>query len=576
MSTKTENKICQNCKRDFTIESEDFNFYEKIKVPAPTFCPECRMIRRVTWRNCRSLYKRNCLICNRSLISMYSDKDTAPVCCSECWNGDKRDQHQYARDYDFSKPFFEQLKELFAINPRMYAYRFGNLVNSDYTNFSMDQKNCYLAYSAIACEDVFYSENIDKSKNSFDSLNSEKIDGCFYNIDCENNFNTHYAVKSQTCVDCYFVFDCTNCSNCFLSSNLRNQQYVFKNQKYTREEYFEKIKEYKLNTYVGQNKAQIEFDEMIKNKAIHKYAFITGSQDAEGDYIVNSKNIKNSFVVSEAENIKYSFRVLMDVKDSFDILGGFHIELCYESFAPSKNGYKDFFCFLVLEGCNECEYSLILKNCSNCFGCVGLNNAKYCIFNKQYTKEQYEELVPKIKQHMMDMPYVDQKGRVYRYGEFFPSDMCPFGYNEAVIGELFPISKEKADSHGYKWVDREKKDYAATIESKDLPDSILDVDNSILDQVIACPNNGSQLSKCTSAYKIVPFELQFYKSKNLPLPRHCPNCRHQERINKYKNPLKLCHGKCKNLGCHNEFKTTYSPDRPEKVFCEACYNKAIY
>ena len=45
MSKDTENRICQNCKSEFIIEPEDFNFYEKIKVPAPTWCPECRMIR---------------------------------------------------------------------------------------------------------------------------------------------------------------------------------------------------------------------------------------------------------------------------------------------------------------------------------------------------------------------------------------------------------------------------------------------------------------------------------------------------------------------------------------------------
>lgn len=36
-----ETKTCQNCKTRFTIEPEDFVFYEKIGVPAPTFCPEC-------------------------------------------------------------------------------------------------------------------------------------------------------------------------------------------------------------------------------------------------------------------------------------------------------------------------------------------------------------------------------------------------------------------------------------------------------------------------------------------------------------------------------------------------------
>jgi len=30
---QNETKNCQNCKNDFTIEPDDFSFYEKIKVP---------------------------------------------------------------------------------------------------------------------------------------------------------------------------------------------------------------------------------------------------------------------------------------------------------------------------------------------------------------------------------------------------------------------------------------------------------------------------------------------------------------------------------------------------------------
>ena len=53
-----ETRQCQNCKKDFIIEPDDFSFYEKIKVPPPTFCPECRMIRRMAFRDYRVLYKR--------------------------------------------------------------------------------------------------------------------------------------------------------------------------------------------------------------------------------------------------------------------------------------------------------------------------------------------------------------------------------------------------------------------------------------------------------------------------------------------------------------------------------------
>ncbi|KKQ23775.1 MAG: hypothetical protein A3G45_02270 [Candidatus Staskawiczbacteria bacterium RIFCSPLOWO2_12_FULL_37_15] len=41
---EAEIKNCQNCKKDFTIEPDDFAFYEKIKVPPPVNCPRCRFI----------------------------------------------------------------------------------------------------------------------------------------------------------------------------------------------------------------------------------------------------------------------------------------------------------------------------------------------------------------------------------------------------------------------------------------------------------------------------------------------------------------------------------------------------
>ncbi len=46
-----EVKICQNCQKEFVIEPEDFDFYQKIKVPAPTWCPKCRLILKLWHRN---------------------------------------------------------------------------------------------------------------------------------------------------------------------------------------------------------------------------------------------------------------------------------------------------------------------------------------------------------------------------------------------------------------------------------------------------------------------------------------------------------------------------------------------
>ena len=44
---------------------------------------------------------------------------------------------------------------------------------------------------------------------------------------------------------------------------------------------------------------------------------------------------------------------------------------------------------------------------------------------EKYTKEEYLEMLPKVIQHVKDMPYIDKKGRTYNFGEFFPPEISP-------------------------------------------------------------------------------------------------------------------------------------------------------
>ena len=192
------------------------------------------------------------------------------------------------------------------------------------------------------------------------------------------------------------------------------------------------------------------------------------------------------------------------------------------------------------------------------------------------------------------MPYVDSKGRVYKYGEFFPPELSPFAYNETIAQEYFPLGKEQALNQGYKWKYPEQRSYKITLKPENLPDNIKNVDDSILKEVIECQHNQKCNQQCTQAFRIIPDELSFYKRMNLTLPRLCPNCRHYERLNQ-KNPYKLWHRKCQCAGvksengvytnqvkhqhndnyCPSEFETSYAPDRPEIIYCEQCYNAEV-
>jgi hypothetical protein len=125
--------------------------------------------------------------------------------------------------------------------------------------------------------------------------------------------------------------------------------------------------------------------------------------------------------------------------------------------------------------------------------------------------------------------------------------------------------------------------YETTIESNKIPDSISQVKDDIIKEVIACPNKGQVETKCTFAYRIAPDELRFYRLMKIPLPRYCPNCRYYQR-RQFINPLKLWHRTCvctkenhmHKGDCPNEFETSYAPNRPEIVYCEKCYQQEVY
>jgi hypothetical protein len=169
---------------------------------------------------------------------------------------------------------------------------------------------------------------------------------------------------------------------------------------------------------------------------------------------------------------------------------------------------------------------------------------------------------------MNKIPYLDKKKREYRYGEFFPIEISPFGYNETVAQDYFPLLKETISDGGYNWVEREKPEYQITCLAKNLPNHIKDTGEDILNFVIEC-------ELCKRPYKIIQNEFIFLKKFNLPLPRTCFECRHQERFKKV-NLMKLWHRKCMKEGCSNEFETSYAPDRPEIIYCERCYQQEVY
>ena len=548
------------------------------------------MMRRMSWRNERNLYKRKD-DSGKEVISIYSADKPLRVYERSYWWSDKWDPMDHGKEYDFSKPFFEQFRELLYSVPAVSIFN-SNPVNSDYCNHSGYMKDCYLAFASWECEKVLYSDRALFSKDSLDLYAADKCELCYEAVDSSESYKLFFSQQCISCSESYFLFDCRNCRYCFGCVGLRNKQYYIFNQPYTKEEYEEKLKSLNLGSFDSLSSFYEKFSK-IKTSYPIKFARVTNSINSVGDNIQNVKNCFHCFGMKEAENCKYLAHGF-DIKDSYDGFGIGLCELLYEGIDTGEKGaFKQRFSVVVYAS-SDTHYCFNCDGSHNLFGCIGLRNKQYCILNKQYSREEYEKTLPRIVSHMSDTPYIGKNGRVYKYGEFFPIELSPFAYNETIAQNYFPLSKKEALEKGYEWEDSEEKNYATTIDAENLPDVISDVTNHILKETVSCMHKGRCNEQCTTAFKIISQELEFYRKLNLPLPRLCPNCRFKQRF-KQSHPLTLWHRKCTCGGaiskngvyknqtthlhgskhCPNEFETSYAPDRPEIVYCESCYQSEV-
>lgn len=340
---QSENKKCQNCKKDFIIESEDFGFYEKIKVPAPTWCRECRQTRRMSFRNERNLYKRKCDKTGKDIISIFSLNSPHKVYDRAYWESDEFDPMSFGRDFDFSKTFFEQFKE-FMLDIPFKSLSVTSSENCDYNNDMSQSKNCYLCSRTHQCTDMFYTYRGNSSRDCMDSMQIVKASEFLYEcIECIGCSHSSYLYFSENCSSSSMLWNCKNCLDCFMCSNLRNKQYCFKNKQLTKEEYKKIIAEFPPGSFKAKEKALQEFENFNKT-TIKKYLNIANSQNCTGDNIIDCKNSFLCFGIKFTENVRYLWDV-MKYKDSMDAYsGGRNSQLIYECTATA-GAYNCQFCF---------------------------------------------------------------------------------------------------------------------------------------------------------------------------------------------------------------------------------------
>ena len=550
---------CKNCQKEFNIDKEDDDFYQRVQVPPPTLCPDCRRQRRLAWRNDLTFYQRKCDLCGQDIISLYHPEKKLTVYCNRCWWSDKWEPRDYGQEIDFSRSFFEQFRDLQNKVPLIALVNDNGVqsINCEYTHNVTFAKNCYMGSMSWKNEDCLYYYHLagPETREVVDSLDVFNYSQIIYDsIFLEHCYNCRSCYYSTDLVDCLFCYDCIGCSSCFMCINLRQQKYCILNKQYSPEEYKKVLESYKLDTFSGVEKARGKFLEFIL-KQPRRFANIRNCLNSTGDALFNCKNTRDSFLARACEDVKFFIRG-NEVKDSYDLSTGGESSLCYEGLTADHDYLALFTIFSFknqeVSYCENCHSSKYL------FGCSAIKHGKHCILNKEYSAKDYIAVREKL---------IEQMKKTGEYGEFFPISLSHFGYNETMAQEYFPLSKDEALSRGYKWWDQPQiTTKQETIQWAEIPDSIKDVADSILDEILVC-------NDCQRNYKIVPKELDFYREHSIPIPRSCFYCRNSKRF-KFENPTKLWERVCNK--CDKGISTTYAPDRKESVYCQECYQKEIY
>jgi hypothetical protein len=498
---------CRQCSATFDITADDLAFLDKVSpvfagkkelIPPPTLCPDCRQQRRMVYYNMIYVYSRPSSSSGQPIFSMFDADAPVPVLPNEEWWGDGWDPHAHGRTFDASRSFLDQLRELSPAVPR-FARSMKDDENSEYSNNATGLKNCYFVFHATNGEDGMYCESMTHSRDCIDSSYTLHSELCYDCIWCTNCYHVQNALFCDQCSDSFFLRYCIGCTHCIGCVNLRHREYCIFNEQKTPEEYHAFLQSIALGSNQQRRNFARQFHQFATQFPVpHIHA--KQCENVTGTIIEHSRDVHASSFVQFGETLRHCFS-LMHTKDCRDYTSwGNHAELVWDCISCGINIPHLAFCFECWDGCSNLLYCMFCPGSSDCFGCIGLKKQRYCILNVQYTKEEYERLVPQIIDHMR---------ATGEWGEFFPISMSPYAYNHTIAQRYYPRTREQVEALGGRWIEETMPEAAQAIDASALPDGLPDTDDAI---IVRSKRSGRP-------FKITSQEIKRYRQFQVPLPR---------------------------------------------------------
>lgn len=533
------------------VSQEEQKCYDILNVPAPELHGLQMVQNQLAFWPYGFLHTETCDKSGEPIITIFNKKHF-PLYKRELWYDDTWERP--SMDIDWDRPFLDQMLELQRKTPHFHVLGYKN-ENCDYAEDIWFSKNCYMCRHIGYGEDLLYCYRMVTNKECTDCTYCMKTERCYSCIYCIESFNLYFSLYTNNSSESYFLYDCRNCHNCVMCWNLRNKQYYIRNKPYTKEEYFRKIEEMKLTSRSSLLALQEEFLEHLKNEAIHRIDRNLKTEESLGNHLVNCKNVQDGYFWEDAEDCSAVFRGAEN-KDIYNSVGMFKCELSHLSCQATETYQVSH--ALYSANCKFCQFIDQCVDSKYLLGCVGLYKKQYCILNKQYAKEEYEKLYPRVMQKLKEEGALTS---------FFPVTFSYSGYNQSLAALFFRETKETATKKGFTWEESMTEPQEQGVSGNTLPDSAEDVSEKYLNTIYSC-------SVTKHSFKFIDQEIRFYKKMNLPLPEHYPELRQLRRYQLIP-PVDSREATCSK--CDKQI-TVFYPEHwhYKHIYCDTCYNQAIY
>ncbi|MFH1405436.1 MAG: hypothetical protein ABIH21_05095 [Patescibacteria group bacterium] len=550
-STKPGERVCELTGEKWQMTDEEIEVFRQLGVPPPNISPKTMVKWLAGFGTGVAIWKNKDVRTGKDIYSYIHPDHFIKVMDDKEW---MNEEFLMNDELNIQAPFFPQLESHLRQIPLGALLDEGSSPNSFGVEL-IKSENCYMTFFAYKCRKMLNTINGVMSEDCYDVTNTyDSKESALSNLSYRL-FRCRYVNACHDCMSSSFLFDCRNCEYCFGATNKRNKSYLFFNQQCSKEEWEKKVGEIDLGCRDVFEEYEKKFIQLMEQEAVWPENFSVHAPGSIGDYLVDCVNCKHGFSENDSRNCfwdfmgdrnegNYAVTWSDDTHQSFNCNGILHSQKMICSHFSWYN--------------NALEYCFFCFNCEYCFGCIGLKRKQYCIFNKQYSEDEYWLRVDEIKCAMLKRK---------EYGQFFPAKFSPISFPYSVGDFYIEYTKDELDKFEVSHFDAMVGSIVQQSHDMLTPEQLpICVQDPKADDIVGKPVFDKTLKRL---FTITKQELDFLRKIKLPLPKEHVFVRLQKSIrwsNSWFSVETNC-GKCEAKINVHENKTFLN----RKVYCCECY-----